>query len=342
MKKIFILGPVLIPVVFLLSSCMYYVDEAHQGSAYNNGYNQDYSAQNVMANSEFLTLVVYDNRYIYYDNNNSEVAVWIFQADNTVIKRGRVINGLVKVFYGANMPAAEIMYKNNERDGYSRFYNRNGKPMEFGNYTNGQRNGDWKRFSDEGTLNEEFVYSGGNISYKLRPQSPVEKVYPAEFDYLNREHEFKKEVKQDFDKKDIYPKQYSRVFGAPPAGNINNDKRTAEVNKNKPADSIKETRQGQNVRAQLTAIPKKTAVNTPAVIKNIPDVKKNRKAENKVKTERVTAQRKVKTVETPTMAVNNTPDNKAEKNSGEAAKGGHAGRENGRDNNPGNNERKTQ
>ena len=235
MKKNFILAAAVL-MVFLLSSCVYYVDrpDVYTNQAPPESYFYSYSPGNAMAYSyqagatpvNFLILKVYDNRYVFYDNNNTEIANWIFQPNGTVIKRGRVIDGLVTVFYGPGRPAAEIMYKNNERDGFSRFYYANGKPMELGDYSKGVKSGDWKKFNEEGALNEEFAFNNGKINYKLKPKNPANKGINQDFDYLEREYKFKKEVKQDFNKKDVYPENYTRVFGGNPyensGGNSNN------------------------------------------------------------------------------------------------------------------------
>ena len=241
--------------VLAFSSCVYYVDRpyVYTGAApqtqfpedtnYSYGYNSNQAYG-------FVILRIYDNRYIFYDNN-TEIAVWIFQTNGTVIKRGRVINGLVKMFYAPEIPAAEILYRNNERDGYCRFYHRNGRPMEFGEYRNGLRYGNWKRFNDSGAIDEEFAFDGDKITYKQRAKASSKKTSQWEFDYLNREHEYKKRVNQDFNDKDIYPPKYKKVFGENPYEN-DGKKDVSPVNKDRDDKNRKDDGQRGNAYGRDT------------------------------------------------------------------------------------------
>lgn len=233
MKKLLSSAAALILMVLAFSSCVYYVDrpyvytdQATQQYPNDTSYSYSYAPRTV----SFVILRIYDNRYVFYDNNDV-IAVWIFQTNGTLIKRGRVINGLVKIFYGPEIPAAEIMYRNNERDGFCRFYHKNGRPMEFGEYKNGSRYGTWKRFNDSGALDEEFVFSGSKITYKLKSKASASKASMREFDYLDKEHEYKKQVKQEMDKKDIYPVKYKRVFGENPYENREKMEAPADVDR---------------------------------------------------------------------------------------------------------------
>ncbi|MEI7541766.1 MAG: hypothetical protein WCJ94_00745 [bacterium] len=260
MKKVFSFNVIIIFMVLAFNSCVYYVDRPYADlihtsqPSYSYGVNNEqyFTDRNNMNTIKFLILQIYNNRYFFYEGN-TVVAVWIFQPNKTVIKRGKTIEGLVKVFYKPDMPAAEIVYKNNERDGVCRFYNENGKPMEIGQYKKGVRYGDWKRFNEQGVIEEEFVLDKEKITYKLKPKNYVKKTYSKDFAYLGTEHEFKKEIKQDLSTEDSNPGNDSKAFGVNPMeSKIAVDK--VIVNENNAA--VKNDKKTiESPRAEATLIP---------------------------------------------------------------------------------------
>lgn len=238
MNKCFKFSVMIIFMALVFNSCVYYVDRPYADlshtsqPSYSYGVNNEqyYSNRNNLATLKFIILQIYNNRYYFYEGD-TVVAVWIFQPNKTVIKRGKIIQGLVKLFYTPDTLAAEIVYKNNERDGVCRLYNKNGKPMEIGQYRKGLRYGDWKRFNEQGVLEEEFVLDKEKTTYKLKPKNYVTKSYSNDFTYLGTEHDYKKEIKQDLNTEDNYPEKDAKAFGINPLlSKITNDKNVVYEN----------------------------------------------------------------------------------------------------------------
>jgi antitoxin component YwqK of YwqJK toxin-antitoxin module len=131
---------------------------------------------------------VEDSGYVFYGVNGTRIAEWVFQPSGDIIKKGRVINGLVKVFYAPDLVAAEIYYKNNFRDGSYIRYFRDGKINTHGNYKHGEKYGSWKSFMPDGSVEQDAFYQkadNAEIYYKTKINPSY--IYEPIWAYIDRE-----------------------------------------------------------------------------------------------------------------------------------------------------------
>ncbi len=192
----------------MLSSCVFYVaDEGYTGNASSaNSISANYSTVSSQTASttsltaaappvnvvsvqtvNYITLVPDTEKYYFYDGRNAQMAVWIFKADGSVVKQGKPINGLVKVFYEPGITAAEIYYKNSLRSGSFMEYYRNGRIKVHGNYNSGKRNGSWKMFLPEGGMEEETYYRKDKVEVYYQSKNQPNYAREKHWSYIESE-----------------------------------------------------------------------------------------------------------------------------------------------------------
>jgi len=211
--------------LFFASCAVYVVDNGYTGApaarpaavspVYSN--TAAYTFENVAPEVE-MTMKVYDNRFVFF-RMHEPIAVWILTPDGMIIKKGEVIDGLVRMYYAPGKIGAEIMYRNNRRDDAYRAFYPNGRLFESGFYRAGIREGAWQRFTAEGMLTEDYVFSKGakKVVY-MKEKKPV---YNNEwnFDDLNREENYTRIKTGQFRKEEAFPKKFKRQSGSIPEYN---------------------------------------------------------------------------------------------------------------------------
>lgn len=179
-----IAAAVMVLAVFILASCTIqivdrpdYYRDYDDAAAYNYNYNYTSTGYTAVqaavptvmptpaptqkAVINYITLKVVQNYYYFYEGD-TEVANWRFNEDGTILKKGKVINGLVKRFYdGTNIVESEIPFKNGERWGACKKFYPNGLLKESINYQSGDRAGDFIVYYPNGRIMEEGGYKKG-------------------------------------------------------------------------------------------------------------------------------------------------------------------------------------
>jgi len=167
--------------VFIIVSCTVVIadrpdyyrdfdDKATAATGYNYSYSAAYNSAAYAAPTatpvpygvSFLTLKVTGNTYYFYEGEK-EVAFWKFMENGSVLKKGKVISGLVRRFYdGTGVTESEIMFKDGERWGLCSKYYPNGMLKERINYYNGDRDGNYMAFYPNGKMMEEGAFKKGS------------------------------------------------------------------------------------------------------------------------------------------------------------------------------------
>ncbi len=182
MAKKFSIAAALISVLFFASSCVIrVVDKQPYYTDYDDrAYDQDYSYYNsyysnagpivtaaptpapTVAVKVSIVLKVVNNTYVFY-KSGAQLAVWVFNNDGTITRRGKEINGTVVRYYeGTNSIESEIPFKKNERWGTCKKYYPNGILKEKIAYSKGKRNGAFIYYHPNGRVMEEGKFKDGN------------------------------------------------------------------------------------------------------------------------------------------------------------------------------------
>lgn len=217
-NKGFVIALFIAPLFF--ASCTVYVESGNPAGGppvTTLAANTTYAVNNVVPEEE-TTLKVYDNRFVFF-RMNEPVAVWIMTGDGLIIKKGAVIDGLVRMYYAPGKIGAEIMYRNNRREGMYRTYYPNGRIFESGFYKAGIKEGAWQRFNAEGMLMEDNVFARGvkRVVYQREKKFVFNNEW--NFDDLNREENYTRIKTGSFKKEEAFPKKFKRQYGNIPEYN---------------------------------------------------------------------------------------------------------------------------
>jgi|GEM_PF-3038440 antitoxin component YwqK of YwqJK toxin-antitoxin module len=217
-NKGFVISLFLAPLFF--ASCTVYVENGNPAGGppvTALAVNTTYAVNNV-APEEETTLKVYDNRFVFF-RMNEPVAVWIMNGDGLIIKKGAVIDGLVRMYYAPGKIGAEIMYRNNRREGMYRTYYPSGRIFESGFYRAGIKDGAWQRFNAEGVLMENNVFTKGAKRVVFQREKKFVFNNEWNFDDLNREENYTRIKTGTFKKEEAFPKKFKRQYGNIPEYN---------------------------------------------------------------------------------------------------------------------------
>jgi antitoxin component YwqK of YwqJK toxin-antitoxin module len=217
-NKSFVIALFLAPLFF--ASCTVYVESGNPAGGppvTTLAVNTTYAENNVVPEEE-TTLKVYDNRFVFF-RMNEPVAVWIMNGDGLIIKKGAVIDGLVRMYYAPGKIGAEIMYRNNRREGMYRTYYPGGRIFESGFYRAGIKEGAWQRFNKEGLLMEDNVFTKGTRRVVFQREKKFVFNNEWNFDDLNKEENYSRIKTGSFKKEEAFPKKFKRQYGNIPEYN---------------------------------------------------------------------------------------------------------------------------